>query len=58
MGNAIAIIENKSDNEKIEYLRKEGLLNDEIIKLYFEGNMSVKDIIMYMGNTNTYQHHK
>ena len=50
MGNAIEIMDNKSDNEKLEYLRSEGLLNDEMITLYREGNMTLQEITNYIAN--------
>jgi len=48
MGNLQTILESMSDSQKIEYLRKEGLLCDELLQLYYEGNASSKEIHDYV----------
>ena len=44
MGNVQPIIDKQNDNQKLEYLISKGLLNDEVIQLYRNGDLSLKDI--------------
>ena len=48
MGNTQFLIENMNDNDKLEFLIKEGFLNDEIIQLFRSGIMTSKDIQNYI----------
>jgi len=48
MGNLQTILESMSDSQKIEFLRKEGMLCDELLRLYYEGNASSREIHDYV----------
>jgi hypothetical protein len=38
------LIEKMNDGEKIEYFKKNGLLNDELIQLYMNGTITADEI--------------
>ena len=48
MGNIQTIIEKMDDNQKLEFLIKEGFLNDEIIQLYRQKLVTIDDIHEYL----------
>jgi hypothetical protein len=48
MGNIQQILSSMNDNQKIEFLIKEGLLCDEIIQLYRNGTISYPCIEKYV----------
>ena len=44
MGNVQPVIADMNNNEKLYYLYSKGIINDELLKLYRDGTMSLKDI--------------
>ena len=48
MGNIQQSLEKMDSNTKLEFLVKEGLLNDEIIQLYRQGIIDINDIHDYL----------
>jgi hypothetical protein len=48
MGNIQQTLEKMDSNAKLEFLVKEGLINDEMIQLYRQGILDIKDIHDYL----------
>ena len=48
MGNIQQILEKMYSNAKLEFLVKEGLINDEMIQLYRQVILDIKDIHDYL----------
>jgi len=44
MGNVQPLIADMNNNEKLYYLYSKGIINDELLQLYRDGTMSLKDI--------------
>ena len=44
MGNAHGIMEHMDDQQRVEQLRKEGLLCDELLQMYYSGEISRREI--------------
>lgn len=44
MGNLQQIMANMNDSQKVELLRIEGLLNDELVQLYYRGEITCEEI--------------
>jgi len=52
MGNIQQSLEKMDSNTKLEFLVKEGLLNDEMIQLYRQGIIDINDIHNYLFNNH------
>lgn len=57
MGNIQPFIQNMNENDKFEFLIKEGLLNDEIIQLFRNGTMTSNEIYTYVFSSLNYDNH-